>query len=243
LLHGDSVRLLVTRAQEDGARTAAALRARGHCVLLAPLLRIEPVAADFEPGPFAAVLTTSANAVRAVAGHARLAELRRVPLYTVGKRSAEAARAAGFATARSAEGDAHDLIRIVARELAGASSPLLYLAGEERSIDLTKELGRRGLKVHTAIVYRAAAAERLPPQTEQAIGAGEIDGVLHYSRRSAEIFLRCGAAAGLHARMLALVHFCLSPQVAAPLMEAGHPDVRIAARPEESALLDLVGCP
>jgi uroporphyrinogen-III synthase len=234
------VRLLVTRAREDGERTAAALRTRGHAVLLAPLLRIEPVTTDFGPGPFAAVLTTSANAARAVAGHPRLAELLSVPLYTVGRRSAEAARAIRFQVTHSAEGDAHDLIGLVARELAGSTLPLVYLAGEDRSVDLAKELGRHGLSVRTVVVYRAVAAERLLPETEQAIAAGEVDGALHYSHRSADAFLRCAAAVGLDERALMLKHFCLSGQVAAPLLEAGAADVRIAARPEEAALLALV---
>jgi uroporphyrinogen-III synthase len=234
------VRLLVTRPLEDGERTAQVLRARGHSVTLAPLLRIEPLVAEFGPGPFAAVLTTSANAARAMAGHARLAELRSVPLYTVGRRSAEAARAVGFSIVHSADGDAHDLIRIAARELAGAARPLLYLAGADRSVDLAEGLGRHGLTVRTAIVYRAAAAERLPRKTEQAIRAGEIGGVLHYSRRSADAFLRCAEAAGLRGRALALTHFCLSPQVSAPLAEAGAADIRIAPRSDEEALFELL---
>jgi uroporphyrinogen-III synthase len=235
------MRLLVTRPQDDGERTATALRARGHSVLVAPLLRMEPVAADFGLGPFAAVLTTSANAARAVAAHARIAELRRVPLYTVGGRSAEAARAAGFATVRSADGDAHDLVRLVAQQLTGAAAPLLYLAGEDRSVDLAEQLGRHRLTMRTAVVYRAAVAQRLPREAEQAIAVSDIDGVLHYSRRSAAAFLRCADAAGLRKRALALIHFGLSAQVAAPLAAAGAADVRTAARPEELALLDLVG--
>jgi len=206
--------------------------------MLAPLLHIEPVAAEFGLGPFAAVLTTSANAARAIAAHIRIGELRGVPLYTVGRRSADAAKAAGFATVHSADGDAHDLIGIVVRELAGAAAPLLYLAGEERSVDLGAELARHGLQVRTAVVYRAAAAERLPGEAEQAIAAGELDGVLHYSRRSAETFVRCAAAADLRAP--ALMHFCLSAQVAEPLLAAAT-QVRVAPRPDEEALLELVG--
>lgn len=235
------MRLLITRPQEDGERTAQALRARGHSVTLAPLVHIEPLAAEFGPGPFAAVLTTSANAARAVAGHARLAELRSVPLYTVGRRSAEAARAVGFTIAHSADGDAHDLIRILARELAGTARPLLYLVGADRSVDLAQALATHGLTVRTAVVYQAAAADRLPREVEQAITAGEIDGVLHYSRRSADAFLRWADAAGLRARALALTHFCLSPQVSAPLAQARAANIRVAGRPEEVALLDLVG--
>ena len=41
------MRLLVTRPEPDAARTAEALRARGHEVLVAPLLRVETIAADF----------------------------------------------------------------------------------------------------------------------------------------------------------------------------------------------------
>ncbi len=35
------MRVVVTRPQADGARTAAALEARGHEVLLAPLMQVE----------------------------------------------------------------------------------------------------------------------------------------------------------------------------------------------------------
>jgi len=235
------VRLLVTRPQEDGERTAQVLRARGHSVTLAPLLRIELLATDFGPGPFAAVLTTSANAARAIAKHPRVAELWSVPLYTIGRHSAEAARTVGFSAVHSAEGDADDLIRTVARELTRAAQPLLYLAGEDRSVDLAEELAPHGLTVRTAVVYRAATAVRLPSAVEQAIAAGALDGVLHYSRRSAAAFVRCAGVARLIGPALALTHFCLSAHVAALLAAAEAADIRIAARPEEAALLDLIG--
>jgi uroporphyrinogen-III synthase len=235
------VRLLVTRPQEDGERTATTLRARGHSVLVAPLLRIESLAAaDIGPGPFAAVLTTSANAARAIARHARGGALRGLPLYTVGQRSADAARAAGFVDVHSADGDALDLVALVAGQLAGNTAPLLYLAGEDRTVDLPEELGRRGLAVRTFVVYRAAAAERFPPAAARAIAAGELDGVLHFSRRSAAAFVRCADAGGLRDHALGLTHYCLSAQVAAPLIEAGAATIRLAPRPVEAALIELV---
>jgi len=46
---------------------------------------------------------------------------------------------------------------------------------------------------------------------------------------------------GGHDRALAPVHYCLSRQVVAPLTAAGAAAVRIAARPDEAALLELVG--
>jgi uroporphyrinogen-III synthase len=135
------------------------------------------------------------------------------------------------------------LVELVAREFARTALPLLYLAGEDRSVDLAKELAGHGLNVRTVVVYRAVAAERLPPEIKQAIAAGELDGVLHYSRRSTDAFVRCLHRARLRERALALRHFCLSAQVAVPLAQLGAADVRIAGRPEEAALLELVGSP
>src|SRR5262249_60646403 len=111
--------LLVTRPEPDNARTAAALRARGHTVTLAPVLRVEVDAeADLGGGPWSAMLITSVNAVRAVVEHPRRDELFAIPVVAVGRRSAEAARAAGFAEVAAADGSADDLARLVAARAA-----------------------------------------------------------------------------------------------------------------------------
>src|SRR5689334_8907043 len=129
--------IAVTRPQADGERTAQALRARGHDVLLAPLMRVEEVEADLS-GDWSAVVVTSANALPALAQHP---EWRRLPLFTVGRRSAAAA--SGFAQVHAADGDVHDLVRlIVARHTGGR---LLYLAGEDRAADLVSGLVEHGI--------------------------------------------------------------------------------------------------
>jgi len=79
------VRLLVTRPEEGGSRSAEILRSRGHDVLLAPLLRIEAIAdVDLGASPFAAILLSSANAARAIAAHPRMRELMHLPVLAVG---------------------------------------------------------------------------------------------------------------------------------------------------------------
>jgi uroporphyrinogen-III synthase len=231
------MRLLVTRPEEEGRRTAEALRAQGHEVLLAPLLRIEPVIdANFGAPPWSAVLITSANAARAVALHPRKSELVALPLLAVGDRSAEAARAAGFADVTSAAGDALDLARVAAARFAGCCAPLLYLAGEDRARDLPAELGQ--LPVRTVVVYRAVKAEHLPPAVQAALAAGRLDGVLHYSRRSAEAYLALAEAAGLREKALAPLHYCISARVATAL--TGAPRIRVAAEPNDPAMLRLI---
>jgi uroporphyrinogen-III synthase len=231
--------LLVTRPEPDNARTAAALRARGHQVMLAPLLQIQPVeAADLGPPPFAGVLLTSANGARAAAAHPRRGELRLLPVLAVGRSSADAARAAGFSDVASADGDARDLARLAAAHFAGSTSPLLYLAGEDRSRDFTGDLASAGIVVRTVVVYRAAQASVLPNDVRMALRGNRIDGVLHFSRRSAEAYVECSR--GLGAAAVAPAHYCLSAGTAEPLRHAGAARIHIAAHPDEASLLDLV---
>ncbi len=237
------MRLLITRPEPDNARTAAALRARGHEVTLAPVLRVEPAAeADLTGGPWAALLITSANAARVVAAHPRRDELVRIPVLCVGRRSAEAARAAGFAEVISADGNAEDLARlVVARAPQGEPNhPLLWLAGEERAGDLAGALSAHGIPVHTVVVYRAVAETALADDVRDALGAGRIDGVLHYSRRSADAFEAIAMASGIDLKSLPTKHYCLSAQVAEPLRQIGVAGVMVAARPDEAALLELL---
>jgi uroporphyrinogen-III synthase len=233
------VRLLVTRAEPDAERTAATLRARGCDVLVAALTRIEPLAADFGQGPWEALALSSANAARALAKHPRRAELLSLPVFVVGRHTGATARAAGFANVHSADRNAGDLARLIAARLDPGSA-ILYLAGEDRARDLAEELADHALKVETGVIYRAAAASNFPAEAAAALAAGALDGVLHYSRRSARIYVQCGEIASLRAQALAPVHYCLSARVAEPLVAAGAGDVGIAARPVEGALIDLV---
>jgi uroporphyrinogen-III synthase len=241
------VRLLVTRPEPDGERTAQALRARGHAVVLAPLLRTQTIAFVLPDQAFSAVVLTSANAARAIADHPGRAQLTALTAFTVGRRTAEAARAVGFRDVRSAAGDQRDLVDLLRADLprtdlvrtqsSADRAPLLYLAGEDRAGDLAAA----GLPVHTAVVYRALKADHFPPPVAAALTQRELDGVLHFSARSAEAYLDCAAHDAIRESALAPVHYCLSCQVAAPLSAAGAAAVRIAARPDEAALLELVG--
>ncbi len=238
---GFDVRLLVTRPDPDAERTAAALRACGHIVVVAPLLRIEPVEdAEIAAGPFAAILVTSANAASAIARHQRFAELRALPAFAVGGRSAQAMRDAGFADVASADGDASDLARFVTQRVKGGAS-LLYLAGADRSGDLAGSLS--AFVVRTVVIYRAVAADVLPSAAVEAL-AGGVDGVVHFSRRSAAAYVNAVRAAGIGDGALTKpTHFCLSSGVAQALAEAGAADIRTAPEPTESALMALIPAP
>ena len=232
------MRLLVTRPEPEGARTAALLRSLGHEAIEMPMLRIEPIAdADLGAGPWAAVLFTSANAVRAVVAHPRFGEIAKLPAYAVGARTKAAAAAAGFAPVHAAEGDVGALARLVAAKLSATRLPLLYPAGEVRAGDLEGALEGHGFRVASVVIYQAAMVEDFTPEVRDALTARSVDAVLHYSARTAAAFLAAASRAGLGDDIAGVRHVCLSAEVAAPLRVAGVCVTDVAQEPNEGALL------
>jgi uroporphyrinogen-III synthase len=233
------MRVVLTRPQDDSERSAAAVRARGHEVLIAPLMAVETVKTELRTN-WGAVIITSANAALALADHPAGGGLIKLPLYAVGRRSAEAARKIGFSDITSAGGDLDDLLRIISARRPDAKAPLLYLAGEDRSGDLIGDLAVRGIAAELAVIYRAVSAP-YPGELIAALKEGTVDAVLHFSQRSAENYLNGAKKAGIESQSLRPHHFCLSAQVAAPLIAAGITNLDVARRPDEASLIALLG--
>ncbi len=237
--------VLVTRPYPDNEATAAKLRARGLEVLLAPLLRFEPMAFRDEPDArYDAVVVTSSNALRALAPNFAETRLSHLPLFAVGERTAATARDMGFAKVVSADGDAlalqGRLIESVRAKQLKKTSRLLYLAGADVSRDLAGELGRRGFRVETRTTYRMVALPTLPREACEAFAAGGLLAVLHYSRRSAAAFLEAVRTEGIEISALAVAQCCMSGNIGAVLREAGAMQVVVAAAPDENALFEAL---
>jgi uroporphyrinogen-III synthase len=237
--------ILVTRPHPDNEATAAVLRGRGYEVLLAPLLKFEPVAfRDAGEADYAGIIVTSANAIRAVAPRLRELRLLTLPLFAVGEHTAAAARDAGFSQVIVAGGDAaglRDTVLQSARDkLLKKKGTLLYLAGADLSRDLAGELGAAGFNVVTQTTYRMAQVAHLPREVCDGFAAHGIEAVLHYSRRSAQAFLEAARDEGVEISALAVPQCCLSESIAGVLREAGATQVAVAAVPDENALFNAM---
>jgi len=229
------VRVLVTRPQPGAARTGEALRAGGHEPVVAPVLTVAPTGDAPPPGPFDALLATSAHAPPFLAS---LPDAASRPLYAVGERTAAAARDAGFATVRTGDGDALALARLVAAEMRPGAI-LLHAAGADRKPEPEASLQAAGFSVRVWAAYRAAAARRLPPPARAALGDG-LDAALHFSRRSAATLVDLARGEGLLPQLGRIAHLCLSEDAAVPLRRAGFGRVLCADQPDENRLLALL---
>ena len=231
------MRVLVTRPLEDANETAALLTARGHEAVVAPLLRV-----NYHDGHalhlegVQAILATSANGVRALA---RRTSLRDFPVFAIGSQTAEAARAAGFADVRDADGNAQTLSKAVIAWASPKDGVLLHVAGAEAEGRLAELLATAGFTVRSEILYDVPAVAEFPGAVRDRIAAGMLDAVLLFSARSSEAFAACMAKAGLSCEALTAV--CISEAAAKPLLALAFREIRIAPRPNQASLLDCLG--
>lgn len=233
--------LLITRPGDDGARLADILRAMGHDPIIEPLLTIRNFG-----GPAVdlvgvqAILATSANGVRAIAG--RSSE-RAIPLLAVGDATARAAKEAGFLDVSSAAGDVDALAALVRERLDPAKGPLVHVAGSEVAGDLAGQLGARddqpGFTVRREVLYESEPAYSLSPSTIAAIKEERIDGVLAYSPRTALTLARLIRKARLVRDCRRIELLCLSQAVADAANDIPWAQTRIATEPTQEAMLAL----
>lgn len=219
----------ITRARPGAEATAERVRALGFGVILDPLLAVAPLDVELDLEHVSALAFTSANGVEAFA---RLHDVRHLPVFAVGRATAQAAQGVGFASVSSADGDVEDLARLV---VGAAGGPVLWAGAREPAGDLVGLLRDCGVMAHGVAVYETV--ERAPAEATLEAALGAAMTVLLHSPRAARAL-----AAILTARPAPNLRcLCLSKAVAAPLVGLVEPgSVAVAPRPDESALLDLL---
>lgn len=211
--------VLLTRPRADAERTAAALAGRAETIV-SPLMRIVFEGALPDVGT---ALVTSGNGVAAwVAGGGA----RGLPCWTVGPRTAELARAAGF----DVRGVAENAVALSAMLPEDLHNPV-HLRGAVQRGDLVARLRDRGIPARQAILYRQEA-EAPTAAALAAVAAGPVLAPL-WSPRSARLLFEAVAAPLWH--NLRPVALSLAVAQACPV-----PPVAVAGRPDGPAMLRAI---
>lgn len=230
-------RALVTRPREDAEAFVRALGARGVDALVEPMMQIQFHEGAPDLAGAQAVLCTSANGVRALA---RASSERRIPLFAVGDATAACARDLGFVTVKSAGGNVSNLARLVTERLRSTDGRVVHISGSEIAGNLAAELHSCGFVAERTVLYEACAATALSTTAIDALGAGEIDFALFFSPRTAAIFRRLLAAAGLGAACGKITAISISAAADCALSGIMWRERQIAERPDQKAMLDIV---
>ncbi len=237
------MRILVTRPEPDAAIQAELLEKRGHSVVVSPMLDIEMCTPKhFDIASTTAIIATSRNALRAIADHPDLAALTNKPIFVVGPKTADAARALGFQSVITGPSTAADLVPLIAKKIPSSSQSahMLYLAPEQPAFDLIKALESTELSINHQVVYRTNPATKLTASARRAILGGNIDAAIIMSARTAATFAALVMANGLQKQVGEIVLLCLSEPVAEALRVLNPPVVEIAIRPRTEEMLALV---
>ncbi len=232
--------VLVTRPQGREEATAASLHDLGHSPLIDPMLGLEEIPADLAAPDAQAILFTSSHAVALWVKHNGRRDL---PAWTVGERTGEAAKAAGFPSVESGDGFAETLADRLMTEIDPAAGPILWPSGQDIAVDLVASLAEVGITVDRRVLYRSVPSPDLKPETRAALLAGRIIAALFYSPKTARVFASHVARAGLADRLAAIRALCLSQAVADGLAGLPFRSLEVASEPSEEALLTLLGEP
>jgi uroporphyrinogen-III synthase len=228
--------ILITRPEPGGSDTAARVAALGYQPLVAPLLRISTLHTSLPAsGRLQAIVVTSANAIPALpASH------RHLPLFAVGAATAARARDAGFAEVHSADGDAKALAELVAGSCHPAAAPLLLASGRGQGDALAGDLRARGFAVVRRVLYAATPVGSLPDAARDALTAGRLTAALFFSADTARQCVRLVEAARLQEAVRQVEALAIGEAAAMALQELPWRRIRVAARPNQDAMLALL---
>jgi uroporphyrinogen-III synthase len=230
--------VLVTRPREESESLASALAARGIGAIIEPMMEIHyPAAETLDLAAVQAILCTSANGVRALA---RVSDERGLLLLAVGEATAARARAEGFTAVKSAGGDASDLVRLAAERLQPRCGRLLHVAGEAVAGDLVGELQAHGFVIERKVLYEARPVQALSKPAVSAMRRAMIDLALFFSPRTAAIFAKLADIAEVAECCRTITAVAISAAADEVLAALPWLDRRVAERPSQSALLNML---
>ena len=235
------IRVLVTRPEPGASRTARRLEAQGFEPVLLPLTETAALPFDRAAIPDAvAVAVTSANAVRH-APKGLVAALAALPCHAVGRRTADACRAAGFSIVDEGPGNAEALADAIAASLAGKE--IVYLCGRVRFAGFEERLAAAGVKVHAIETYDTVEVDHGDADLLARLSGGPVEAVLLYSAKATAALARLTARPAMRRFFETSEFLALSARVAKPLDGIAAPRIRIASQPDEDALLKLLSPP
>lgn len=226
-------RTLIIRQEEDALSVEKILTQKGESSCVFPLF--SPL---FFPCPPLdspqALIITSKNAIRSLQENNNLKSL---PLYAVGEKTAEFAREKGFTNTHNVSGDSQDLYRFILQKASPTAGDLLYLSGEVVKGGLVKDLTLAGFTVKRHIVYKLEAAKKLPSALIQSFDRKEISHVLFFSPHTTSLFIDLLKKERLEGMASEMTSLCLSRDVLKVALGIGWREVWVSPRPTLASII------
>lgn len=238
--------IICLRPQPDCDADVSALKTRGLAATALPLLAIhyhngllDVLARPETINACQGIIITSKQASRYLAAHAGdLNGLTVLPIWCVGKGSADILRQAGYKAVFDGSGGARELAARIARDAETRNGPFLWLSGRDVSVDIAASLAGEGVQVDRLVIYQADALSRPDKTVQDRLASAEPVAAMVFSARTLAQFSFWLAQHAPGKDKADITVLAASSGLAEQARRAGF-DARHAARPDRHALLQL----
>ncbi len=236
-------KILVTRALEDYLHTAKKLETLGFEAIHSPVLKFVP--SSFEQVDFlafSALVFTSANGVRALKTSPDFEKFKKTPCYAVGEHSAQLAIDYGFKLWGQGKNDVVSLAKLIKKDYKDRelNKPLLHISGVDNAGNLSETLFKVEIIVKRIQAYKMIEESSITSEIKQSFITKQIDAILLYSARSANIFVKNMKDWGFLQKISHIPIYCLSKNIATSVDSDYLKHVYFVSQPDEMQLLELM---
>ena len=201
--------VLIMRPLEDALPMATILESKGikfsHYPLFTPhFLPLSPL-----KNPQALIIT-SKNAIRALEGYE---DLKKMPLYAVGDKTAELAKQKGFLNVSSASGTSQELIKLMIKTGQPDKGIFWHLSGQKVKGNIVESLKIAGFEAKRQIVYSLEDITDLPSSLYNELKNKMISHVIFCSSRTTTVFMSLLKKNKLEKKACQMISLCLSQDI------------------------------
>ena len=207
----------------------------GHKVSHLPLLSIKKILHEkIDLSEFRGIVFTSSNAVRFL----DLNRLdKKIKCFCVGNSTEKEARGHGFSNTIAAEGNVLNLKELILQNFDKTEGKLIYVSGENISVDLDNQLQNEGYDVKRLINYETVHNEKFDNDFINKLKLNMPDMVYVYSQNSASSFLKFIKFNQLESLWMSTNLMCIGEKTSAKLNEIKWKKIFLFNPGEEEFLL------
>jgi uroporphyrinogen-III synthase len=232
------MRLILTRPIDDSLYLASIMKSKDHDFLIDPMLEIEFIDNNFDTEEFNCFILTSRYAAHSLLKIYNINKLKNKIFFCIGVATRNILANSGFKNIHHANGTSEDLLKIITN-FSRKDNKFLYIRGVDINCDICKILNNSGIYVREEVTYKANPASALSRETVSAIDGNNIDGIIFYSKRTAEIFIDLIKINKLSNKTSIICAYCLSEDIAGILREFNM-EVKVAKYPMNDEIIRLI---
>ena len=227
--------ILLTRPLEDCSEMIIKFQSLGHKVSHLPLLSIKKILHEkIDLSEFRGIVFTSSNAVKFL----ELNRLdKKIKCFCVGNSTEKEARGHGFSNTIAAEGNVLNLKELILQNFDKTEGKLIYVSGDNISVDLDNQLQNEGYEVKRLINYETVHNEKFDNDFINKLKLDMPDMVYVYSQNSASSFLYFIKFNQLESLWMSTNLMCIGEKTSAKLNEIKWKKIFLFNPGEEEFLL------